>query len=336
MKVGIIGSSVSSMMLCVELAKLGIETSILDSDLHGIGVNIATEHIAMSITEESIKKLSLRCDVMICNKKLDFVIEDKLHAPIYPNQEVLKDICNPKNVNELCEMLEVPKVTTYYFTDRKQVLSKLEEIKGPFKIGFEVHNFMQQRNILEKGDLAEFLIEFGDTATSFMIQPMEAYDYTISCICFVDTKGKIYLYPPMAIRYEEDESCSFMMGSTLTKTMINRLNRYNRKLIKEIGAAGAFTVRYGVKTNKTVELMDITPELGIGSLLTIEGCDQSIFGQYVRLLKDMKIYAPNLEALTYAKIWKSDTIDPEIEGSIYHMDDHYMVIKKEMLPSCTV
>lgn len=333
MKVGIIGSSVSSMMLCVECAKLGIETSLLDSDLHGIGANVATEHIAMSITEESIKKLSLRCDVIICNKKLDFTIEDKLHAPIYPNQEILKKISDPRNLAKMCEMLEVPIVATYCFTDKKQVLSKLEEIKGPFKIGFEISGFMQQRSILEKGDLAEFLMEYGDMATSFMIQEIEAYDYTVSCICFVDEKGKVLLYPPMVIGYEEDESCSFIMGSSLTKTMINRLNRYNRKLIKEIGAMGAFTVRYGIKANKTVELIDITPELGIGSLLTIEGCDYSIFEQYLRLLNKMKIYAPNLEALTYARIWKSETLEPEIEGTIYHIDDHYMVIKKEILPS---
>lgn len=333
MRVGIIGSSITSMMLCVECAKLGIETSLLDADLHAVGAGVATEHIAMPITEESIKKLSLRCDKMICNKKLDFEIEDKLHAPLYPNKDILREICNAKNIAEICELLEIPIVTTYYFANREEVLDKLETIKGPFKIGFEIKGFMKQCTIEAKGDLAEALLDFGDNADTFMIQPIEAYEQTISCICFADLKGKVSFYQPMLVRYEEDNSCSFIMGAALTKTLVNRLNRYNRKIMKEIGATGAFTIRYGIKQDKTIELIDVTPELGLGSLLTIEGCDISIFQQYARLLQEMKIYSPTLEAITQAKIWGGDTLDPEIEGSIYRIDGHYMNVKKELLPS---
>lgn len=328
MKVGIIGSSVSSMMMCVELAKMGIETSILDSDLHGIASSVATEHIAMAVTPESIKKLSLRCDKIICNTKLDFALEEKLHAPIFPNKSVLNEIGNPKNVIEMCELLDIPTMATYYFDTKEQVLEILKDIERPHIVGMEVNGFMHQRTVFSKEEVADLVLDLCEMpATSYMIQPLDDFEYTISCICFTDKKGKLVLYTPISIQFEEENMCILRMGNHITKTMTTRLNRYSRKLMKEIDArGGAFTIRYGV-VNKSVKLIDVLPAIGIGSLLTEKGYDVSIFEQYARFVNNMKNFAPNLLGITYARIWQDDEIDPELEGTIYRIDENVMNVR---------
>lgn len=328
-QIGIVGGGPSALMLCFELTKLGINTCLLDPQVNCMGSAVATEHIIASINKENIKKLSLRCDKVIVNTKLDFEMDVKLHAPIFPNKEALGEVCNLKNILDITELLEIPTAKVYYQDNRQDTFAQIEGLKMPFRFVKQYKGYSKQMDIFTKDDLADFILEMDEEAESFILQPIEEYKQTISCICFADTQGKVHLYQPIEVYYEEDGTCQLAISDKLTKTMINRLNRYNRKLMKEIKAVGAFTVRYGVKANKSVEFIDITPELGVGSLLTLEAYDVSVFEQYTRMILEMKNNAPVLESYAHAIIKETGEVDKNEIGHLYRIDHHKVCIRTE-------
>lgn len=328
-QIGIVGGGPAALMLCFEAAKLGINTCLLDPQIDCIGAAVATEHIVGSISKENIKKLSLRCDKVIFNSKPEFEIDIKLHAPIYPNKEALNEVYDLKNVWDILEVLEIPASKIYYQDSKQDTFAKIEGLKMPFRFIKQFEGYCKTMDIFSKEDLADFILEIDEDATSFILQPVEDYKQTISCICLVDSQGKVHLYHPIEVIYEEDDTCHLKVSDQLTKTMVNRLNRYNRKLMKEIQGAGVYTVRYGIKANKSVEFIDITPELGVGALLTLEAYDISIYEQYMKLVLDMKVATPELVAYAHGTIKPTHEIEKEDIGHLYRIADHKMCIHKE-------
>lgn len=330
-QVGIVGGGPSTLMLCFEFAKLGIKTCLLDPKVDCIGATIANEHIIAAINKENIKKLSLRCDKVIFNIKPEFELDIKLHAPIYPNKEALDEVSNLKNVFDILELLEIPATKIYYQDNKKEAFTKIEGLTMPFRFVKQYQGYSKQMDIFTKEDLADFILEVDDDVESFILQPIEDYKQTISCICLVDQLGKAHLYNPIEVNYEEDGTCHLKISDNLTKTMVNRLNRYNRKIMKEINAVGVFTVRYGIKANKAVEFIDITPEMGVGSILTMEAYETSVFEQYAKLLLDMKLTSPVLEAYAHGTIKEKHEVDKNEEGHLYKLEDHRMCIHREKM-----
>lgn len=329
-QIGIVGGGASALMLCMEAAKLGISTCLLDPKVNAIGTQVASEHIIAPITNENVKKLSLRCDKVIFNTKPDFEIDVKLHAPTYPRKETLNELCNLKNMLELLELLEIPVAKVYYQDNKEEAYAQIEHLEMPFRFVKQYKNYSKIMEIYTKEDLADFILEVGEEADSFMLQPITHYKQTISCICLVDETGKVHLYDPIEIIYDEEDTCHLKIADTLTKTMVTRLARYNRKIMKELQPVGVYTIRYGIKANKSVELIDITPELGVGSLLTIEAYDLSIFEQYIRMLVGMKVTSPNLEAYAHGSIKEANQIDKNETGHLYNIDTHAMYIHREV------
>lgn len=332
-QIGIVGGGPSALMLCFEATKLGINTCLLDPKVNCIGSNVATEHIIASISKENIKKLSLRCDKVIFNNKPEFEMDVKLHSPIYPNKEALDEICNTKNILDMLELLEIPTAKVYYQDNKQGAFEKIEGLKMPFRFIKQYKGYSKQLDIFDKEDLADFILEVDEEAESFILQPIEDYKQTISCICIADAAGKVHLYHPIEVSYEEDGVCHLKISDNLTKTMVNRLNRYNRKILKELKAVGTFTIRYGIKANKSVEFIDMTPELGVGSLLTLEAYDKSVFEQYLRLVLDMKVMAPELVSYAHGTIKETNEVDQNEEGHLYSIDTHKMCIHTERKPS---
>ena len=329
-QIGIVGGGASALMLCMEAAKLGINTCLLDPKINAMGAQVATEHIIAPITSENVKKLSLRCDRVIFNTKPDFEMDVKLHAPTYPRKETLNELCHLKNVMELLEMLEIPTPKTYYQDHKEEAYAQIEHLEMPFKFVKQYTNYSKVVDVYTKEDLADFILEIDEETNSFMIQPIVEYKQTISCICFVDEAGKVHLYDPIEITYGEDDICTLKIADTLTKTMITRLARYNRKIMKELQPVGAYTIRYGIKANKSVELIDITPELGVGSLLTLEAYETSIFEQYIRMVLGLKVTAPQLENYVQGIIKETHLMDKNEPGHLYHIDTHALCISRQV------
>lgn len=328
-QIGIVGGGPATLMLCFEAAKLGISTCILDPKVDCIGAAVATEHIVASINKENIKKLSLRCDKVIFNIKPEFELDMKLHAPIYPSKESLNEVYDTKNVWDILELLEIPTSKIYYQDSKQETFAKIEGLQMPFRFIKQFEGYCKTMDIFSKEDLADFILEIDEGVQSFILQPIEEYKQTISCICLVDEQGKTHLYYPIEVKYEDEDTYGLRISDSLTKTMVNRLNRYNRKLLKEINATGVYTVRYGIKSNKSVEFIDITPELGVGGLLTLEAYDISIYEQYMKLALDMKLVVPELIAYAHGTIKPTHEVDKEDTGHVYRIADHKMCVNKE-------
>lgn len=327
-QIGIVGGGASALMLCIEAAKLGINTCLLDPKVDAIGAQLATEHMIATITNENIKKLSLRCDKLIFNAKPDFEIDVKLHAPIYPNKDTLNEICSQKNILELLEILDIPMPKIYYQDNKEETFNQIEHLSLPFRFVKQYQKYSKQMDIYTKEDLADFILEMDEDAERFILQPIMDYKQTVSCICLVDEAGKIHLYDPIEISYDENNICYLKISDNLSKNMVTKLARYNRKLLKELKPVGVYTIRYGIKANKSVEFIDITPELGVGSILTIEAYTTSIFEQYIRMLVGMKVTSPVLESYAQGTIKEMDQVDKNEEGHLYNIAPHTLCVHR--------
>lgn len=317
-QIGIVGGGISSLMLCIEAAKMGIRTCLLDPKVDCIGARVATEHIVGTITKENVKKMSLRCDAMIYNTKPAFEIDIKLHTTMYPYKEQINELYRFKNIMDILELLEIPTGKIFYQENNQDTFKELEHLEMPFRFIKQYQRDVKQLDIFSKEDLKDFMMEMDEEAESFVLQPLAEYKQVIACICLVDEKGKIYQYYPIEERTEDQNIYILSIGDSLSKSMCSKLARYNRKLLKEIQGVGAFTIKYGVKSNKSVEFIEITPELGAGSLLTLEAYDRSIYEQYIRMVLGMKVVAPERLYNAYGIVEASETtLDKDKIGKLY-------------------
>ena len=328
-QIGIVGGGSSSLMLCIEAAKLGISTCLLDPQVNCVGSQLATEHIIGAINSENIKKLSLRCDKIIFNDKSDFELVAKLHAEIFPHKETLNELCYFKNVLDLVELLEIPTAKIFYQDNNQDAFKEVDGLTMPFRFIKQYKGYSKQMDIYDQEDLTEFIMEVDEDAESFILQPISDYKQIIACLCLVDESGKIHLYHPIEESRDEEHVCHIKTADSLTKTMINRLARYNRKIVKELGLVGVVTIKYGIKANKSVELMEVSPQLGLVSLLTLEAYEHSVFEQYMRLVLGMKVMTPELIAHAHGTIKDvSEEVDHADEGHFYHCGQANLCVRR--------
>ena len=299
-QIGIVGGGTSALMLCLEAAKKGIQTTLLDPQINCVGSQAATEHMIAPITNENIQKLSLRCDVIVFNTKLDYQLKAKLHAQTYPSRELMNTLSDPKEVLDLLEELNIPFVKTYYQDNKEEVFntgeafSQVEKLEFPFRFMKKYKDRVESIDIFTQEDLADFILEIDEKADSFMIQPINTYSSIIVCPCIVDQKGNGILYEPIEEVYEENQLSTIQMPASLSKTMNQKLASYNKKLLKALGMRGLVTIKYGLKPNKAVEIIEITPAMPESAILTVHACDLSIYEQYMHVLLDVKAIPPTL------------------------------------------
>ncbi len=292
-QIGIVGGGSAALMLALEAAKKGVHTTLLDPQIDCIGAQVATEHIIATITNESIQKLSLRSDIVVFNTMLPYVLSSKLHAPTYPSRHVMNKLSNKKLVFNLLEEIQIPSVTTYYQDNKQDTYNVIEKLDFPFRFIKQYPDRIESMDILNEEDAADFILE-EEKADSFLIQPIVSYERIIACLCIIDENGKITLYDPLEERFEEDKLCRIQIADSVSKTMLQKIARYNKKLLKEIAGTGVFTIKYGVKANKGVEFIEITPEISLSGVLTLEAYDMSVYEQYMHMILNMEVVAPSL------------------------------------------
>lgn len=315
-QIGIVGGGSGALMLCLEAAKKGIHTALLDPQINCVGAQVATEHIIATITNESIQKLSLRSDVIIFNTNLTYQLNTKLHAPTYPSLEVINRLSDKKQTLDLLEALQIPTVKTYYQNNKEDTFDKLEDLGFPFRFIKQYKDRVESMDILDAEDVADFILE-EETADSFILQPITHYASVIACLCILDKDGKMALYDPLEERFEEETLCNIQVANHLSKTMLQKIARYNKKILKELGETGVFTIKYGLKPNKGIELIEITPEIPLSGILTLDAYDMPVYEQYLHMLLDMEIIAPTLIQNVHGTIKQNNP--PRPLNSPYHI-----------------
>jgi len=315
-QIGIVGGGSAALMLALEAAKKGIRTTLLDPEINCVGAEIVSEHIIATITNESIQKLSLRSDAVIFNLNLDYALEAKLHAPTYPSIQMINKLGDKKEILNLLERLQIPSPKTYYQDNKSETFEKIEKLGLPFKFIKQYKNRVESMDILSAEDAADFILE-EEQAESFIIQPITNYPSVIACLCIIDKGGKIVLYDPLEEKFEEETLCTIQIANHLSKTMLQKIVRYNKKILKELGETGVYTIKYGVKPNKGVELIEITPEISLSGILTIEAYDMPIYEQYMHMILDMKVVQPTLTHNVHGIIKQNNTMKPA--NAPYHI-----------------
>lgn len=320
-RVGIVGGGVSALMLCIEAAKAGIATTLLDPKVDCIGGQVASEHILATINNENIEKLSLRVDAIIFNQQLDFPLECKLHCSTYPSKAAMGEMSNPKGFLELLEVLEIPTAGTFYQDNREMAFEKVEGLSLPFNFIKQCGSRSELKRIETHEDMADFILDMDENIDSFAIQLIPEYARTIISLVIVDENGKANIYDPLEVTYEGKEVCSVKVADDLTKTMIQKIARLDRKLIKELEGAGVYTIKYGIKANKSLEMIEVKPEIDMAALLTLEAHDMSIYEQYMHLIMHMPVITPTLESYAHGSIKAADKASGKVEekNRAYHM-----------------
>ena len=299
-QIGIIGGGISAIMLCNEAAKLGIKTTLLDPAIDCIGSELVNEHIIGAITPSNIEKLSLRCDVLIFNQKINFKLELKTSILTLPSIETLNTLYDFRKTNDLLEDLEIP-VPDYYCQDANTAcFNKLDGITLPLKLIKNFDNHCEEFIALTPDDLADFILETGTTPDSFIIAPIQDYKYTVTFICTFDSSKKFFSYEP-TISHEvivdapipESKALADIEANLeLSKTMINRLNKYNKKLLQSLDSMGCYTIKYGITSNKSPVLIDVSPEIDTCGLITNASYDVSIYKQVLYMIYLMILPKP--------------------------------------------
>lgn len=308
-QIGIVGGGSAALMLALEAAKKGIRTTLLDPEINCIGAEIVSEHIIATITNESIQKLSLRTDAILFNTNLDYELDAKLHASTYPSIQMINKLSDKKELLNLLEKLQIPIPKTYYQDNKSDTFNKIEDIDFPFRFIKQYKNRRESMDIFNVEDAADCILE-EEQADSFIIQPITAYSSVIACLCIIDNEGKMALYDPLEEKFEKETLCAIQVANHLSKTMLQKITRYNRKILKELGESGVFTIKYGLKPNKGIELIEITPEISLSGILTIEAYDMSVYEQYMHMILDMKVVQPTLTHNVHGIIKQNHTIKP--------------------------
>ena len=224
---------------------------------------------------------------------------------------------HPKGIFELLEVLEIPTSKVYYQDNKEMAFEKIEHLNLPFNFIKQIGSRSELKYVATHEDMADFILDMDENIDSFAIQLIPEYARNLISLVIVDENGKAQIYEPLEVNYEDKKVCSVEVAKNLTKTTMQKISRFNRKLLKELDGSGVYTIKYGIKSNKALELIEITPEIDMAALLTLEAYDFSIYEQYMRLIMDMPVIAPKLESYAHGTIKELEQV--ESKNRPYHM-----------------
>lgn len=320
-QIGLVGGGSATLMLALEAAKKGIRTLLLDPKIDCIGSQVVSEHMLGALTNENIEKLSLRSDVVVIMTDLPDVLDAKLHSRIYPDRETINTLSRKKALFELLEELKIPQAPMFYYDNKEQVLKQMENLVFPTRIIQQYNNIEESAYLCNEEDATDFILNL-DNVQNIWVQPMGEYTNIITCLCIVDQNAKITLYDVLEEKFQNDTLYQVNFATSFSKTLLQKVTRYSKKILKEIAGAGVYTIKYGIKANKGVELITISPEISLSGILTLKAYNISIYEQYLHMILNMKVIAPTFIQEMSAQIKQSlKEYDDTKMYHIYHVGE---------------
>ncbi len=332
-KIGIVGGGIGALFLIAEATKKGIATTLLDPRINCLGAANATEQMIATFTNENIKKLSLRTDAIVFNTLLDCELKAKLQSPAYPSLACMNKLSHQKELLDLMTELNIPYVDTFYQSNKGDTFNRIDEIELPFRLIKEYDDRIENVEIFTQEELAEEILEMNEKINGFILQPIRQYAKKIVCIGLVDREGNIVLYDPVEEHHDEEGKLYGMTTKTsLSKTMLQKISRYNKKLLKELGLVGFCTICYGVKANRAIEVIEITPGLSVATNLLDKAYDMSPYEQYIGLIMGMNSVEPTLLRPMQGHILEGAKVkSSKVAYHVYQLESNqlYMVTAQE-------
>lgn len=295
MILGIVGSNLLASMLCLEAKKRGMQTLLLDPDIESITTQSADQHIIAPINQETVQRLTLRADaVVFCTTNIPTVDANFAHdKQYYPNETGRSLVGNRIEQLVLADLFEIP-VPPYYHQKDKQVFSdKIETLSLPFTV-YQVYAISYEAIVCTtEAERKALKTVLDDHAIEWLVEEQEVYDRYLSVTALFEA-GKGHIYPVQEEIVTEEEVKWIHTPAQITKSMQNTLGKYVRKFAKESELEGLYTFQFGIKKNKRVALLYITPGITVGDIATAHYYNLSVYEQLLNLIEKKALHAPKL------------------------------------------
>lgn len=295
---GIVGGNLLAAMLCLEAQKRGIQTILLEPELNNIAAEMADSHMMSTIEEQAIERLALRTDaVVFCTSDIPPLSQELQGAHrFYPSDEGINLVSNRIEQLVGATMCEVPVPKFYHQHNKVAFLKQAEEASMPFRV-YQIYNDGYDAfEINEDEDMRSFIKEMDEEAIEWLIEEVSSYEKILSITALVAPQ-KTFVYPVQEEILGEREVKYVQLPAAITKNMEQKIGRYTRKLLQERETEGLFTLKFGVKKNRSLELISINPGINVGDIATNHFADLSVYEQFFnlierKLMKDGELMMP--------------------------------------------
>lgn len=309
-KLGIVGGNLTSALICLEASKKGIKTLLLDKTLGNVAAEFATQHILAEPTKENIEKLTLRVDALMFSTNVIPTTGKyrEINIPTCPNREGIEMMASRVKLLNLATNLDIPVPNYFYQNNKEDIFEKLDSIHLPFTFYQIYPDKYESMDILDENDIQSFIYEVDEAAEEWLIEQINDYHKILSITVLKDQDGKICTYPVVEEMIEDDEINYINVPADISKAANQKITRYAKKFIKEIDTQGLFTLKFGMKKNKSIEFMHISPGITIGDIATLHYFDLSVYEQYINMICGVGIIEPTLLKPSTVIITKQDEI----------------------------
>lgn len=293
---GIVGGNLEAALLCQQARLRGIKTTLLEQDLSNIATHFADEHITAPINNETLKRLSKRVEhILFCTdsipKEAEVLGKD---YPLSPSGDGLELIAGRIQQIQFAESLDIPVPNHFYQNNKEAFFEAIEDLELPFRFYQVFEEYHEVMEVLTPDELSDFIFEVNDEAREWLLETIGTYDKILSITALKDASGKIVMYPVQDEELDAEDVKYITTPADITKTTTQKLQRYVRKMMKGMATTGLLCFKFGMKKNKSLELLHINAGITLGDLATCHYADFSVYEQYVSMLLGEPIYEPTL------------------------------------------
>jgi phosphoribosylaminoimidazole carboxylase (NCAIR synthetase) len=322
-KLGIVGANVSAAFICMEAAKRGIETYVLAPTTYTTATPFATTEIIGEFTAENINRLAHRVDALIfCTTEIPVSLESiETNIPTYPSKEGIQLIGDRIYQLNLAQSLEIPIPKFNHYTKGQESMEILQDIDIPFTFYEKGKDYCHVTDVMTEKEVAHFANHLKPDATEWLSEQLSKYTSILTITLLQDTKGKQVVYE-VTEEQNTDWGLQINVPAVVSKALKQKVTRYAKKLLKAIKTEGIFSVEFGIKENKEVEMIDVTPGIGIGDIATCHCYEYSTYEQFLNLVMGYPLQNMELAkegAVYFAKEKQEDIAFPY---HFYEMDRH--------------
>lgn len=319
--ISIIGGGMAAVLLCNEAAKKGIATTLLDPDIQALGSNVASEHMIGSITEENLQKLALRSDAIIYNGNTYSMLNEKFRCSLYPRAHMINKLNNKYEILQLAQSLKIPVPAFYYQENKSLLMQEIKEISIPFRFYQFYEKRVEKLEIHTEADLSNFIFEIDERADAWLIEVINDYQKRVINLIVKDHRDTAVVYSSFEKTFAKGSLDSISTPASISKSMLQKLNAYTNKLAKNLEGPGIYSVKFGIKKNRSAELVDVTPKIDITGILTQTSFDISIYEQIINMILGYPLVTPKQVSAACGHIFSENKKDQLINhpNSAYHI-----------------
>ncbi len=290
--VGIVGANLTSLLLCIEASKRGIETILLDQMIDNIAADQAGTNIVGKFDRKNLERLALRVDSIIFTTNLLNGAKEELDEmlPTYPNfksRELLTD-----RVKQLVLASEFKIAVPEYFICKDE--DDLMQVQDVISIPYRCHQYLDNNlevYLVEDEEMqrdVKSLINVDEGMCIF--EQISNYKQVVTITGLKDNRKNIVLYPISEEEEELDNVQSYIFTpANITKSNAKKIEVIARKIIKHMNSAGMFTFKFGITKDKKIEWIGMTPGVNVGDIHTNHFTQLSVYEQFFNIVENKPI-----------------------------------------------